>query len=189
MAGLTTLLVVVVGLPIGILAGAASGRVLGQVILTLINAVLAIPALIMALVVITIMGGSMWGVIIAVSVAQIAPFASVIRAAVLASRSEKYVVAAYGLGATRWHVLTHHIALAIRPTIVSYVGVMFAYTLLNSAALTFLGLGGEPGVPDWGVILAEGRAAFRVAPWIAFAPGIAITLTVWAMSRIADEVV
>ena len=182
------MLVVVAGLPLGILAGVASGRVLGQVIVTLTNAVLAIPALIMALVVITIMGGSMWGVIIAVSVAQIAPFAAVIRASVLAAQSEKYVEAAYGLGATRRHVLTHHIALAIRPTIVSYGGVMFAYALLNSAALTFLGLGGEPGVPDWGVILAEGRAAFRVAPWIAFAPGMAITLTVWAMNHIVDEI-
>lgn len=187
MAAAVTVLVVTVGLPVGAGAGAITNRYLGQGVLTLLNAILAIPSLILALVVITIMGGGMWGVIVAVSIAQVAPFASVIRSAVLTVRSAAYIEAAHSFGANQVHVFLHHILPGIRPTLLSYGSVMFAYGLLNAAALTFLGLGGEPGIPDWGVMLAEGRAAFRVAPWIALAPGLAITLTVWSVNSLADQ--
>ena len=80
----------------------------------------------------------------------------------------------------------YHILPNIVVIIAAYTGVIFAYTILNSAALSFLGLGGEPGVPDWGVMLYEGRQAFRNAPWIAAAPGLGITLVVILVNRAAD---
>lgn len=151
------------------------------------NAFLAIPGLIIALVVVTLLGQNLTSLILAVGVAQIAPFAFVTRAAVLSVRSEDYIEAALSLGATRWHVIIYHVLPAIQPVALAYLGVVFSYTLLNSAALSFLGLGGEPGVPDWGVMLAEGRSAFRIAPWVAFAPGLAIALTVWSVNCLVDQ--
>jgi ABC-type dipeptide/oligopeptide/nickel transport system permease subunit len=82
--------------------------------------------------------------------------------------------------------MRNHILPNIGMTMLAYAGVVFSYSILNGAALTFLGLGGEPGTPDWGVMLAEGRMAFRVAPWIGLVPGVAITATVWAVNRLAD---
>ena len=70
----------------------------------------------------------------------------------------------------------------------AYTAVVFSYSILNGAALSFLGLSGEPGVPDWGVMLAEGRFAFRLAPWVALYPGLAITITVILVNRIADSI-
>jgi ABC-type dipeptide/oligopeptide/nickel transport system permease subunit len=110
------------------------------------------------------------------------------RNAVLTIRSETYVDAAVALGANSLYILWQHILPNIRPALLAYSGVVFSYTLLNSAALSFLGVGNEPGTPDWGVILAEGRAAFRTAPWIGIAPGVAITLLVWAVNDLADRV-
>jgi peptide/nickel transport system permease protein len=59
---------------------------------------------------------------------------------------------------------------------------------LNSAALSFLGLGAAPGTPDWGGLLADGRAGFRTVWWVSFTPGILITLTVWAVNKLSDAV-
>jgi ABC-type dipeptide/oligopeptide/nickel transport system permease subunit len=84
--------------------------------------------------------------------------------------------------------MSNHLLPNIAMTMLAYTGVVFSYSILNGAALTFLGLGGEPGTPDWGVMLAEGRTAFRVAPWIGLVPGVLISATVWAVNRLADQV-
>jgi ABC-type dipeptide/oligopeptide/nickel transport system permease subunit len=74
----------------------------------------------------------------------------------------------------------------ISPVLLTYAGVTFSYCLLNSAALSFLGLGGQPGIPDWGVMLADGRMAVRAAPWISIAPGLAISILVWLVNSLTD---
>jgi peptide/nickel transport system permease protein len=186
-AALSTLLASGIGVPIGGVAGIWP-RHIGRVVMILLNALLAIPGLVVALVVVTLIGRGSLPMILALGVTQIAPVAFVTRTAILTIRSESYVDAARGLGATSLHILRQHILPNIRPTLVSYTGVVFSYTLLNGAALSFLGVGNEPSTPDWGVMLAEGRAAFRTAPWIGIAPGVAISLLVWAVNDMADRV-
>jgi peptide/nickel transport system permease protein len=100
--------------------------------------------------------------------------------------AQGYIEAAKGLGVEQGRIIFRYVLPNVMVTVVAYTGVIFAYALLNSAALSFLGLGGEPGIPDWGVMLAEGRQAFRLAPWVAAAPGAAITLTVLLANRAAD---
>jgi peptide/nickel transport system permease protein len=99
-----------------------------------------------------------------------------------------YVESAYSLGAWQVWVIIRHVLPNVLVTVLAYAGVIFAYAILNSAALSFLGLGGEPGIPDWGVMLAEGRQAFRAAPWVAAVPGFAITLIVVAMNRATSAI-
>src|SRR5262249_19293075 len=125
---------------------------------------------------------------LATGLIQIAPFARVTRAAVSSVYATGYVEAARGLGASLSRVLLRHVLPNILSTLLAYTAVIFAYAILNSAALSFLGLGGEPGIPDWGVMLYEGRQAFRIAPWIGAAPGLAITLTVILLNRAADAI-
>ncbi len=152
-----------------------------------INAALAFPGLLLALLIMTLLGQGALPLALATGITQIAPCARVTRAAIVGVRSSGYVEAARGLGVTRLRLITVHILPNILTTILAYVGVIFAYAILNSAALSFLGLGGEPGIPDWGTMLYEGRQAFRSAPWIAAAPGLAITLTVMVVNRAADQ--
>ena len=180
-----TLIAVLPGLLIGVTAGTA-GRRVNRFITVFINSWLAIPALIMALVVLTLLGSGVEQLAIAVGIAYIAVFAQVIRSATLSVRSAGYIEAAQALGATGRHIVIRHITPNVRPTLYSYTGVIFSYSILNSAALSFLGLGGDPSIPDWGTILADGRLTFQVTPWVAVAPGLLIVMTVMAVNRLAD---
>lgn len=153
----------------------------------LMNAVLAFPGLLLALMIMTVLGQGVLPLLLATGLTQIAPCARVTRSAVLGVYHLGYVEAARGLGATRLRVIFAHVLPNILPTVLAYATVIFAYAILNSAALSFLGLGGEPGIPDWGVMLYEGRQAFRTAPWIAAAPGVAITVTVLMVNRAAER--
>jgi ABC-type dipeptide/oligopeptide/nickel transport system permease subunit len=184
-AFLATMLAVASGTLLGLLAGTVGGK-LDATILSLLNAMLAFPSLVLALVVLTLLGAGIVSLAVATGMAQVASYARVTRSAVIAVRSMGYVEVAHALGATRPHIMSNHILPNIGRTLLAYAGVVFSYTILNAAALTFLGLGGEPGIPDWGVMLAEGRTAFRVAPWIGLVPGLLITVTVWAVNRLAD---
>src|SRR5690606_37821860 len=96
-------------------------------------------------------------------------------------------VAAKSLGASNLHSIVYHIIPNARPTLTAYASITFAYCIINSAALSLLGLGGDPAIPDWGVMLATGRDSFRVAPWSAFAPAVAISITVILANKLADN--
>jgi len=191
--GQRTLLIAAVATGIALIPGVLLGLVSGMTgadrwIAVFINAVLAFPGLLLALLVLTLVGQGAAQLALATGVTQIAPCARVTRSAVIAVRSTGYIEAARGLGASRLRLIFWHIVPNILTTILAYSGVIFAYSILNSAALSFLGLGGQPGIPDWGAMLYEGRQAFRVAPWIAAAPGIGITLTVILVNRAADRI-
>ena len=186
-SALALVIAFVPGVTLGLLAGAGQ-HWLDLFITTLINGLLAIPGLIVALVILTLLGRGIFSLPIAVGLAQIAPCASITRATVQAIRSALYIEAGYGLGATRRHILLRYILPNILPTLLAYAALIFGYATLNGAALNFLGLGGEPGTPDWGVMLAEGRSAFRLAPWISLVPGLAITATIWSVNALADQI-
>jgi peptide/nickel transport system permease protein len=184
---LASLIALIPGVVLGLLAGAGRWW-LDLTINMLTSAILAVPGLIVALVVLTLLGRGLMPLSIAIGLSQIAPCIAVTRAAVQGVRSLTYIEAAHGLGATHRRILFNHILTNVQPTILAYAAIIFSYSILNIAALSFLGLGGEPGTPDWGVMLAEGRAALRIAPWIGIAPGLAITATVWAANALADQV-
>ncbi|NWG15137.1 MAG: ABC transporter permease [Chloroflexi bacterium] len=176
---LATAVTVLPGLCLGV---AASGGPLQQPAVSLINALLAFPSLLLALVILTLLGAGALPLALAAGLSLVGAYARIVRSAVIAVRPALYVEAALVMGASPRHILLRHILPNIQPTIAAYTGVIFSYNLLNSVALSFLGLGGAPGVPDWGIMLAEGRAVLRAAPWISLAPGTAITLVVLAVN-------
>lgn len=174
------------GTMLGVISLSGLGKHLA---LPFISALLAIPGLVLSFVLLTLLGGnSWWALALATGAAQIAPCALVIRAAALQIRGMPYLEAAQTLGGSQRWILRHHYLPNLLPTLASYSVTIFAVSLLNSAALTFLGFGGEPGVADWGVMLAEGRAVLRVAPWVALPPAISITSLVWLANRAARAI-
>jgi peptide/nickel transport system permease protein len=188
LALLATGLALSLGLPLGLAAGLPVPAV-RRTLPVLLNALLALPTLLIGLVVLTVLGRGWGSLVLALAIAQVAPLALVTRGAVLAIWARDYVQAATNLGASRRYVLVYYVLVNALPTILAYGGVVFSMTLLNGAAFTFLGFSGEPGVPDWGSMLAEGRAAFRVAPWIGLGPGVLISLTIWSVNRWVDRLV
>ncbi len=183
---LATLMALIPGVFLGLLTG-LNLLWLDRILMLTANTLLAIPNLVVALVVLTLLGSGPFSLALGVGLSQIAPCIVVIRAAVISIRTESYVGAAYSFGATSAWVVRNHLLPNIRPVLYAYSGVIFSYSLLNSAALGFLGLGGEPGVPEWGSMLLDGRSAFRSAPWVAAAPGLAITIVVWSVNSLSSN--
>lgn len=186
-AAASTATAVLLGVLLGTLA-AIERRLVARVVTALINALLAFPGLLLALVVLTLLGGGAVSLALATGIALLAPYARLTRGAIISARSASYVEAARALGASEFHILTRHVLPTIAPTLLAYGGVTFSYSLLNNAALSFLGLSGDLGVPDWGTMLYEGRLTLRVAPWVGLAPGLAITAIVWCVNDAVDRV-
>lgn len=185
-AGIATLIAVLPGTCIG-MSAAMCGSWINQILNLCVNSLLSIPALIIALVIMTLLGQGSWQVAVAVGISQVAVFARVTRSVVIVVRRADYIESARAIGAKSHHIVCRYILPNVVATLMGYAGVVFGYSILNSAGLSFLGLGGELGVPDWGVILAEGRLILRTAPWVAVAPGFVIFLTVSAVNSIADS--
>jgi len=149
--------------------------------------VLALPHLLIALVMVAALGSGPWSVGFALGLAGIASFARLARSAVQQVGRKHYLQAAEVVGASPWRIATHHILPNIAGSLAAFTSIHFAWAILNTAMLTFLGFGGNPTMPDWGMMLNEGRLYFITAPWISAAPGIAITLTVLAANALGTR--
>lgn len=174
------------GLLIGLIAGYA-GRWLDAVLMALMDALLAFPSLLLALALVALNGPGPEQIALAVGIAGLPAYARVTRAAVLTARPLLFVEAARATGTRPAGILWRHILPTVAPSLIAFAGVTFGWAVLNSAALTFLGYGGDISAPDWGVMLASGRQFFRTAPWIAAAPGVALCLTVLAVNLLAGS--
>ncbi len=184
---LTVGFTLVPGLIIGLLAGYFRGWIDWALMIGM-DALLAFPSLLLALALVALFGRGMVQIALAVGIAGIPAYARVTRAAVLEARTRLYIEAARAVGARPAGILWRHVVPTILPTLASFAGVMLSWAILSSAALTFLGYGGDIAAPDWGTMLADGRQAFRTAPWLALAPGVALSLTVFAINLLAGSV-
>lgn len=186
-AVIATTLAMLVGISLGT-AALAFGGSMDIAIIASLNAWLAIPPLIFALALITITGTGLMQIAFATGLAFCAPVAFMVRAGALEIRSRPYVSAAQAVGASTARLWYGHIIPNLYPLIASYGVVIFSYSILSNAALHFLGLGGEPGIPDLGAMMSEGRFYMRAAPWTVLAPGIALTLMILLVNTIARRV-
>ncbi len=184
-AALTLAITVGPGLLIGITAGYA-GWWIDAGLMMLMDVLLAFPSLLLALAMVALLGSGTEQIALAVGIAGIPAYARVTRAAVLEARTRLYIEAARGLGAGPGGILWRHVIPSVLPTLLAFAGVTLSWAILNSATLLFLGYGGDISAPDWGVMLADGRQAFRTAPWVAAAPGAALSLTVFAINLLAS---
>lgn len=142
------------------------------------NAMLAVPGLLLALVLVAGIGAGLPAVILAVGLGGAPGYARIARSAFLQVSEEGYVSAARALGATRFGVAVRHLVPNARATLLSMATVHVAWSFLGTTTLTFLGLAGDPSLPEWGVMMNAGRNVLSTTPWPAFIPGLAISLTI-----------
>jgi peptide/nickel transport system permease protein len=175
------------GMVVGLLAGWSRGW-LGQGWVALIDLLLAFPALLLALLVVALLGAGLSALAIAVGIAGIPAYARVVRSIGLSVRSASYVDAAQSMGASTGHILLRHLwPNAIEPAI-ALATADVGRVILYVAALGFLGLGAAPPQAEWGLMLYEGRGYLATAPWTSMAPGLALALTVVAVTLLGDAV-
>lgn len=176
----------VVGTALGTVAGALGGRV-EAVVMRIVDILLAIPSLLLSLTVIILLGFGTLNAAMAVGVAAIASFARLSRAEVVRIRHSDYVEAAYGSGGTFLAVFWRHILPNSLSPVLAFATLQFGQAILALSTLSFLGYGTPPPVPEWGLLIAEGRNYLSTAWWLTSFPGIAVIAVVLAANRISQQ--
>jgi peptide/nickel transport system permease protein len=174
---------------LGTLAGAVAGYAGGwadNLIMRLMDVVLAFPSLILAIAIVTVLGPGLINALLAIGIVSIPVYARIVRASVLSVKECDYVTADRALGVSSSRILFHRILPnALTPLIVAgTLGI--ATAILDAAALSFLGLGAQPPMPEWGSMLGAERNQVFTAPHLVFFPGIAIMLTVLSFNLLGD---
>ena len=180
--------VILFSLSIGVLVGVSSGyfRKIEPYLMRLIDVLMAFPPLLLALVLVSILGRGMGNVIIAVGATYLTRTTRIVYGLTLKLREEPYIEAAISSGVKqKWIILKHILPNMMSPLIVQAT-FTFAFSLLDMAALDFLGLGIPPSIPSWGNMLSEGRMYLTRAPWLLIFPGACIVLTVLSFNLAGD---
>lgn len=177
----------VVGTVLGILAGLYGG-ILDTIIMRISDIFLAFPGLVFALAVAGALGGGVQNAIIALAAVGWPKFARLARSQTLAQKKQQYMDAARlsGNGTFKiiiWHLLPN----IIGPIIVTAV-LDIGTSMMEIAGLSYLGLGAMPPVAEWGSMMSGAREFIQTAPWVAFAPGIAIFISVVIFNMFGDTV-
>jgi peptide/nickel transport system permease protein len=175
------------GTALGIAAGYFGGKV-DMVISFLISVRLSMPVVLVALAVVAIIGGSLTIVIVVLGCLLWDRFAVVMRGAVMQVRSQDYVVSARAAGCSTWHVITSEVLPNVTGPLIVVTTLEMAHAILLEAALSFLGLGVQPPLPSWGLMIAEGRNYLFFDQWVVTIPGVALFLLVLAINLVGDGI-
>lgn len=172
------------GTALGLIAG-SSRRVVDDTIMRLVDTLLSVPGLLLQLSIIIILGFGTTNVAIAVGATSVASFARLSRAEVIRVRRADYVEAAFGSGGRFLNVLWRHVLPNSLGTVLAYAALQFGVAILAIATLGFLGYGAPPPIPEWGLLIAEGRKYMTTSWWLTVFPGLAVILVVLAANRIS----
>lgn len=180
---------VVLGATVGVLVGIISGYYGGTVdsiIMRLMDVLLAFPSILLALAIVSVLGASLNNVIIAVAIFSVPVFARIVRGSTLAVKNLEYVDAVKALGATDRRIIFKHILPNVTSPIIVQATLNIATSVLAASGLSFLGLGAQPPMPEWGAMLSDGRDYLFHAPHVSLFPGLAIVLVVIAFNILGD---
>jgi peptide/nickel transport system permease protein len=182
-------LVAVLAAPIGLLVGTVSGYaggVVDAVLMRLTDIFLAFPRLVLALAFVAALGPGIENAVIAIAITSWPPYARIARAETLSLRQADYISAVRLLGASPARIVLRHIMPLCVSSVIVRVTLDMAGIILTAAGLGFLGLGAQPPLPEWGAMIAAGRAYVLDQWWVAAAPGAAIFVVSLAFNLLGD---
>ena len=180
--------VVIYSVILGVLIGILSGyfRRVGFVVMRLVDVVMSFPPLLLALALLAILGAGLSNVILAVGVTYLTRTSRIIFGLTLKLKEESFIEATRSLGSNSLRILSRHILANLLSPVIVQATFTFAFSLLNMAALDFLGVGVPPQIPSWGNMISEGRVYITRAPGVLLFPGIFIVLTVLSFNLVGD---
>jgi ABC-type dipeptide/oligopeptide/nickel transport system permease subunit len=176
---------VTLGVILGLVAG-YYGRWVDALVMRLADVTLAFPTLLLLIAVAAAVKPSLPVIFLVIGVVGWAGMARLVRGQVLVLKRSEFVVAARALGARDRRVLLRHLLPNVRTQVIIAATLGIAGAIMAEAALSFVGLGAQPPTPSWGAMVADGRDFLRVAPWVSFAPGLAIGLAVLGFNLVGD---
>jgi peptide/nickel transport system permease protein len=177
----------IIGTIMGVMAGYFGGRV-DMIVTFMITVRLSMPVVLVALAVVAIVGGSLQGVITVLGLLLWDRFAVVMRSSTLQIRSMDYVAAARAVGCSTSRVLVTEVMPNVVNNLIVIATIEIAHAIILEAALSFLGLGVQPPLPSWGLMVSEGKDMMLFEAWLITIPGVALFLLVLAINLMGDGV-
>jgi len=175
----------IVGVSLGILAG-YYGKWVDAVIMRVMDILLAFPGILLALAIVSALGPSLRNVVIAISIFSIPSFARIVRGSTLVVRDLEYIEAIRALGARDSKIIVQHVLPNVLSPIIVQATLYIATAILIASGLSFLGLGAQPPIPEWGLMLSAGRDFIWNAVHVSLFPGLAIMLAVLSFNLLGD---
>ena len=177
----------IIGTIMGVTAGYFGGRV-DMVVTFMVTVRLSMPVVLVALAVVAIVGGSLQVVITVLGFLLWDRFAVVMRSSTLQIRSMDYVSAAQAVGCSTSRILATEVMPNVVNNLIVIATIEIAHAIILEAALSFLGLGVQPPLPSWGLMVSEGKDMMLFEPWLITIPGVALFLLVLAINLMGDGV-
>ncbi|WP_435371422.1 ABC transporter permease [Mesorhizobium liriopis] len=174
-----------IGTVVGTVAGFFGG-VVDALLMRLIDIILAFPFLVLMLSIIAILGPGLSSFYIAMALVGWVSYARLVRAQILVLKTQDYAVAATSLGFGRLRIMFRHLLPNAIAGSVVFVMSDAVLVLLNGAAISYLGLGVQPPVAEWGVMVAEGQPFVTTAWWVTLFPGLSIVALAFGFSLLGD---
>ena len=174
MIALITVSIIAIG---GILLGLPSAYFGGwtdMLVMRGVDIMLSFPYILLTLAVVAMLGPSLTNAMIAIGVAGMPGYARLARSQILSVREEDFVTAARSVWADDLRIMVAHVLPNVLSTLLVYITLQAPGTLLSAAALSFLGLGAQPPMPEWGAMMVNSRTFLASAPWAVLAPGLTI---------------
>lgn len=175
----------VVGAGLG-LVSAYYGRLVERVIMGAMDVLLALPGILIALTIIATLGVGLVNLVAAIAINGVPTLARLAHGCTLRTKEEDYVRAARALGASDSRILALHILPNIAAPLIVQFSLRVATAVLLASSLSFLGLGAQPPLPEWGAMLSEARTYMRVSPHVALFPGLTIMFVVLGLNLLGD---
>ena len=175
----------VVGTTLGMLFG-YYGRWADLFLTRFVDIALAFPPILLALTVVAVLGPGLWSIALALGLSGIPFYIRMARGQVIQAKEAPFVQTAIAIGAGDLRVMFRHIIHRVIPPILVMMTIHVAGAILAGAALSFLGLGIPPPSPEWGTMIQDGRQFIALSWWMAFFPGVALAVTVFATNLLGD---
>lgn len=176
---------VLIGAALGVIGG-YFGRWIDGLIMRAMDVLLAFPSILLAIGIAAALGPGLNNALIAIGVVEVPTFARLVRSTALSTRHLEYVQAARCLGATDGAIIWRHVLPSTFSPVLVYGTLGYGRVIILAASLSFLGLGVQPPVPDWGAMLDAGRKVMLLAPHVATIPGLAIFAVSLAINVLGD---
>ncbi len=181
-----TAVAALIGIPLGLVSGFFGGAA-DIAIMRTVEVLMAFPGLVLAIAIVSALGPSLASVVVATGLVGSPAFARLARAVARVETAKEYVAAARALGAGSSRILLSHVLPNAAPPLWALATLSMGTAVLEIAGLGFLGLGVEPGVPEWGTDVSLGRNQFLTAPWTVLVPGTACALAVLGFNLLGDS--
>ena len=174
------------GTLIGLLCGYFGG-ILDTILMRIADIFLAFPGMVFAIAVAGVLSGGLWGAVVALAVISWPKFARLTRSRVLAIKNSLFVESLRMSGCSGAKILFVHILPNIAGPIIVTAVLDIGTMIMELAGLSFLGLGANPPIAEWGSMMSNGRSMLQTVPWVVLAPGVAIFLTVVLFNLLGDS--